>query len=326
MQLSIVVPVYNSAECLPELASRVLEDVGHHFQTYELILVNDASPDASWEVIERLTREREFVVGVNLRRNVGQDNAIMAGLHEARGDVVVIMDDDLQHDPADIVALHQELEKGFDVVYAQFEHKRQAWWKNLGSRFADRVAVRVLGKPKNIYMSPYKAIRREVVNEVIRYEGPFSYVDGLIFTVTSNIMQIAVEHHRRFAGRSNYNLVRSLAVWLKLATGFSVFPLRIATVLGGIISLFSLAMAAYFFVEALVTHEPPGWPSLIVAVFFLAGVQLIGIGAVGEYIGRIFITQNKRPQFTVKDVRRHAREPGRQSPSPSAPSRGDGVQ
>ncbi len=325
MQLSIVVPVYNSAECLPELARRVLDDVGRYFHTYELILVNDASPDASWETIERLTREHEFVVGVNLRRNVGQDNAIMAGLHEARGDVVVIMDDDLQHDPADIAALHHQIEKGFDVVYAQFGHKRQAWWKNLGSRLADRVAVQVLGKPRHIYMSPYKAIRREVVKEVIRYGGPFTYVDGLIFTVTSNIAQIAVDHHRRFAGRSNYNLVKSVAVWLKLVTSFSVFPLRIVTVVGGIISLFSLAMAAYFFVEALVTREPPGWPSLIVSVFFLGGIQLMGIGAVGEYIGRIFITQNNRPQFTVKDVRRRVRGQGQKAPTPGPASPTDGV-
>ncbi len=314
MQLSIIVPVYRSAACLPELARRVQEDVGRHFDSYELILVNDDSPDESWEVIVRLVREHNFVTGVNLRRNVGQDNAIMAGLNVASGEVIVIMDDDLQHEPSDIAALHEAIQDGFDVVYANFEHKRQKFWKNLGSWFNDRFAIITLGKPKNIYMSPYKAIRREVVDEIVKYYGPYPYVDGLIFTVTSNITQVTVTHHTRFAGRGNYNLLRSVAVWLKLATGFSVIPLRMATFLGGVISLFSFALALYFVVEALVLErEPSGWPSVIVTILFIGGIQLIGIGSVGEYIGRIFITQNQRPQFTVKEIHRNPEARGKRT-------------
>src|SRR5690242_13794265 len=181
MQLSIIVPVYGSAECLPELVRRVEGEVDSYFQSYELILVNDDSPDSSWEVIVRLVCEHDFITGVNLRKNAGQDNAIMAGLNVATGEVIVIMDDDLQHAPSDIVALHKQIECGFDVVYARFEQKRQALWKNLGSWFNDRLAVLTLGKPKNIYMSPYKAIRREVVHEITKYAGPYPYVDGLIF-------------------------------------------------------------------------------------------------------------------------------------------------
>jgi len=308
MQLSIVVPVYNSSECLPELALRIEQDLGRSFESYELILVNDDSPDTSWDVIAGLADKYAFVTGVNLRRNVGQDNAIMAGLHHASGEVVVIMDDDLQHDPSDIPLLYQQVQRGFDVVYACFTEKHQAVWKNLGSWFNDWVAVLVLGKPKRIYMSPYKAITREVVDEIIKYDGPYSYIDGIIFTITSNITQIPVVHHCRFAGRSNYNLLKSIQVWLKLATAFSVFPLRIATVTGGAISLFSFAMAIFFVIQTLFLEKAPeGWASLIVSVFFLGGIQLMGIGAVGEYIGRIFITQNRRPQFTIKQVYRSAR-------------------
>jgi undecaprenyl-phosphate 4-deoxy-4-formamido-L-arabinose transferase len=314
MQLSIVVPVYTSAACLPELARRVQEDVGRHFDSYELILVNDDSPDESWEVIVRLAREHKFITGVNLRRNVGQDNAIMAGLNVASGEVIVIMDDDLQHEPSDIPALYEAIQDGFDVVYANFEHKRQAFWKNLGSWFNDRFAIITLGKPKNIYMSPYKAIRREVVDEIVKYCGPYPYVDGLIFTVTSNITQVTVTHHTRFAGRGHYNLLRSVAVWLKLATSFSVIPLRMATFLGGLMSLVSFALAFYFIVEALVLErEPSGWPSVIVAILFIGGIQLIGIGSVGEYIGRIFITQNQRPQFTVKEIHRNPEDCGKRT-------------
>ena len=305
MHLSIVVPVYRSAGCLSELAKRVREEVGPYFHSYELLLVNDGSPDQSWEVITRLVNEYDFVTGINLRRNVGQDSAIMAGLNVAAGDVIVIMDDDLQHSPSDVAALHQGLQGGSDVVYANFDCKRQALWKNLGSAFNDTFANIILGKPKSIYMSPFKAIRREVVDEIVKYDGPYPYVDGLIFTVTSNITQVTVTHHARFAGRGNYNLLRSVMVWLKLATGFSVIPLRMVTFFGGTISLFSLALSFYFLIEALVLQrEPSGWPSVIVAILFIGGIQLIGIGAVGEYIGRIFITQNKRPQFTIKQIYR----------------------
>lgn len=303
MQISIVVPVYNSANCLPELARRVQQDVGPHFERYELVLVNDDSPDTSWNAIVQLAREYRFIKGVNLRRNVGQDNAIMAGLHHASGEVIVIMDDDLQHDPSDIYALNQEIRKGADVVYAHFEKKEQAPWKNLGSWFADRVAVIVLGKPRHIYMSPFKAMRREITSEIIKYDGPYSYVDGLIFTVTSNITQIAATHHARFLGESNYNLWKSILVWLKLATSFSIIPLRLATITGGIMSLVSFLLAFFFVLQSLIFQKlPEGWASLIVSVTFLGGIQLVGIGAVGEYIGRMFITQNKRPQFIVKEV------------------------
>ena len=302
MEVSIVVPVYQSATCLPELARRVSEDVGAHYASYELILVNDSSPDESWQVIEKLAREFGFVRGINLRRNVGQDNAIMAGLHRASGDIVIIMDDDLQHDPSDIPRLASQILQGSDVVYAHFVRKHQALWKNLGSWFNGRVAELVLEKPKDIYMSPYKAIRAEVVREIIKYDGPYSYVDGLIFTITTNISQIAATHHPRFAGASNYNLWRSIRVWLKLATSFSVIPLRLATISGGVMALFSFLMAAFFLVQALVLRQlPEGWASLAVSVTFLGGIQLMALGAVGEYIGRIFITQNKRPQFIVKE-------------------------
>jgi polyisoprenyl-phosphate glycosyltransferase len=303
VQLSIVVPVYRSAECLPELARRIEKEVTGYFQSYELILVNDDSPDASWEAIQRLASEHTFITGINLRKNSGQDNAIMAGLNMAMGDVVVIMDDDLQHDPSDIVPLYRQMEHGFDVVYARFEQKQQALWKNLGSWFNDWVAVWTLGKPKGIYMSPYKAMRREVVQEVTKYPGPYPYVDGLIFAVTSKIAQVPATHHTRFAGKSNYNFLKSIKVCLKLATGFSAFPLRIVASMGVTMSILAFAFATFFVLQTFLgSRGPEGWASAIVATLFIGGVQLVGIGVVGEYVGRIFVTQNARPQFTVREI------------------------
>jgi hypothetical protein len=179
--------------------------------------------------------------------------------------------------------------------------------------------VHVLGKPPDVYMSPYKAIRQDVVREVVRYDGPFTYVDGVLFTVTSDITQVRATHHLRFAGSSNYNLVRSIRVWLKLATGFSVIPLRVAAFMGGVIALLSFVMAAYFVIQAMMLERvPEGYPSLIVSVFFLGGIQLVALGALGEYIGRIFLTQNRTPQFSIKEVRRTPRA-GEAPPQGSVP-------
>jgi undecaprenyl-phosphate 4-deoxy-4-formamido-L-arabinose transferase len=160
-------------------------------------------------------------------------------------------------------------------------------------------------------MSPFKAIRREVVDEVVKYDGPFTYVDGHIFGITSRIAQVPITHATRFAGESNYTLMRSIMVWLKLVTGFSVLPLRIAMLVGGVIAFVSFLMGTFFIFQALVlSRQPEGYPSLIVTIFFLGGIQLLALGAVGEYVGRVFLTQSKLPQFTVKDVARHSERDG----------------
>jgi len=305
MQLSIVVPVYKSADCLGELTRRVADALKGTFDSFELILVNDASPDQSWQAIETLVGEYDFVVGINLRKNAGQDGALMAGLREARGDAVVIMDDDLQHDPADIPALTARLRDGFDVVYAAFDRKKQAPWKNLGSWFNGLVATWLLKKPAAAYMSPYKAMDRDVVAEIIKYDGPFPYVDGLVFTSTDSFAEIPATHHPRFAGKGNFTLLRSLAVWLRLATSFSAIPLRLVSLTGAILALFAFLAGAYFLAEAAIEgRSVEGWLSLIVGVFFLGGIQLIGIGAVGEYVARMYLTLSKRPQFIIREIRR----------------------
>ncbi len=310
MQLSVVVPVYSSADCLHELARRVQVEVGSRFESYELILVNDASLDESWKAIAEIVHKLDFVVGMNLRKNVGQDNAIMAGLSAARGDVVIVMDDDLQHDPIDIPRLYETIREGYDVVWANFEEKQQAVWKNVGSKFADRVAVWLLDKPKGLYMSPYKAIRREVVEEILWYDGPFSYVDGIILSLTSNFCQIPATHHPRYAGTGSYDLLRSLGVGLKLATNFSVIPLRLASLTGAIIAIVAMVMGGYFMLERIVSdYDIPGWATLIVTVLFLSGIQLIGIGALGEYIGRMYMTVSRHPQYSIRQVMRPPREP-----------------
>jgi glycosyltransferase involved in cell wall biosynthesis len=302
--LSVVVPVYRSAECLAELAARVDKACKSIGVSHELILIDDCSPDQSWEVIAQLSAGDLSVVGILLRKNVGQDNAIMAGFNAAKGSAIVVMDDDLQHDPDDIGALFSKLQEGYDVVYAKYRHTHQKLWKNLGSWFNGKVAQVVLGKPRDIYLSPYKIIASEVVAEIVRYRGPYPYVDGLIFRTTSNIGQVTTEHHPRFSGQGSYTFWRSIAVWIRLCTNFSVVPLRLATVSGGLSAICGLSAGLGFLIYRLFNPSyaaaTEGWISVIVSILVLGGLQLLTIGVLGEYVGQMHLNVNSRPQYVQK--------------------------
>ena len=307
IELSVVVPVYRSAEGLPLLLERLRQDLSKSFSSWEAVLVNDGSPDDSWQILEGLVGRYPFLVAVDLRRNRGQDNALMAGLRLSRGEVVVIMDDDLQHDPRDVPRLVARVREGWDVCFADFGSKQQAWWKNLGSAFNGWVARAVIDKPRDVYLSPFKAVSRGVVDEVIRYDGPYPYVDGLILSVTSRFARIDATHHARSVGSSNYDLVRSVAVWLKLATGFSVRPLRLASFAGLGTSLLAFLFGLFLIVRWFLVHgEVEGWTSILVVVSFLGGLQLFGVGIVGEYVGRAYLNINRKPQYTVRKILRGA--------------------
>ena len=303
-QVSVVVPVYRSEDCLDKLVEALTVAFEESGRTHEIVLVNDCSPDRSWDKIVALAEQYPTIRGVNFRKNFGQDSALMAGLRTARGGIAVIMDDDLQHDPKDMELLLKKVEEGFDVCYARFVHKKQALWKNLGSWFNGKVANIVIEKPDEVYLSPYKAIGRAVVDEIVKYDGPYPYVDGLLFRATTNISQVDAAHHERYAGASNYNLIRSVNVWLKLATSFSLVPLRLATYLGFVFSSVGMALAVFFLARRLILgamgHE--GWASTMVAILVLGGAQLACLGLIGEYLGRVFLHMNKRPQYVVRET------------------------
>ncbi|HET8732602.1 MAG TPA: glycosyltransferase family 2 protein [Anaeromyxobacteraceae bacterium] len=303
LSLSIVVPVYRSAGTLPGLAERVRKEMLRIglVDDFELILVNDASPDESWAVIRGLSRDLPFVRGIHLRLNSGQHNALMAGLHFVRGRSVVLMDDDLQHPPEAIGDLLRELGEEVDVCYARYDHRADSRLKRLGSWFNDAVATWLLGKPRGLYLSSFKALKREIVAEVVKYDGPFVYLDGLILGVTHAIGTAPVHHHARAAGTTNYSLSRLVSLWLRMATTFSVRPLRVATVAGLAISAASLGMILVILVEKLLRPDlPRGWASLIATTLFMGGVQMFSIGVIGEYLGRTYLKLNGKPQFVVR--------------------------
>ena len=305
LDLSVVVPVYRSELCLEALVKAIAAALSD--RTYEVVLVNDYSPDGSWQVIESICESNPNVIGVDLRRNFGQDNAILTGLRIARGKYIAIMDDDLQHDPADLPALVNEIERGADVVYGDFRTKHQKLWKNLGSWFNGKVAEWVIDKPKDIYLSPYKLIRKEVAELICEYDGPAPYVDGLLFQVTSRMSHIPVEHHSRYAGASSYTFWKSVRVWGRLAFSFSVAPLRLVTWFGFTFAILGLLLAAAVISYRLLypqdfSQNAVGWASLMVALLLVGGIQMIFFGILGEYAGRMFLRVSNKPQTAVRTI------------------------
>ena len=304
-EISVVIPVYGSATILPQLLERIEEALGPNpgQERYEVILVHDCGPDQSWPVIVDLALTRPWLRGIDLRRNAGQHNAIMAGLGLARGRFIVTMDDDLQHAPADIPCLVDALRGGADLCYARFPKKQHALWKRAGSWFNDIVAQWLLKKPPGLYLSPFRAFVSGLSDEVRRYTGPFVYLDGLLLQSTSRIAVVPVEHHPRLDGRSGYSLRKLVSLWLQMATSFSIVPLRLVSLAGASASCFAFLMAVLVMVEKF--RNPGlavGWTSLIVVILFMGGMQLLALGAIGEYIGRVLLNINMRPQYVVRCV------------------------
>ena len=302
LALSIVIPVYNGAGSIAELV-RALEKLqieGGH----EIILVNDGSPDDSLEVCCALVDGASVPITlIKLARNYGEHNAVMAGLRHASGAHVITMDDDLQNPPEEVERLLAFAQRsGKEVIYAFYDDKQHPIWRNLGSRFANRVADFVLEKPRGLYLSSFRCMSAFVVREITRYEGPFPYVDGLILQVTHDIDRLMVRHLPRAAGRSNYTLRRLLRLWASMFVNFSVMPLRVSTITVFVLSGMGALAGAMVIAEALTSSPPAGWASLMAAVLLLSGVQLVILGIVGEYLGRLYLTANRKPQSVVKTV------------------------
>jgi len=303
-EVSIVVPVYRSEAILPHLVEQVLAAMraAQLQDRFELVLVNDCSPDDSWRVIRELAARYPFVRGIGLARNFGQHNATMAGLNHAAGEIIVVMDDDLQHPPSSIITLVDTIRAGRDVCYTQYMHRQHASWKKWGSWFNDRIASFLLKKPKGLYLSSYKAMHARVAAEIIRYDGPYAYVDGLILDVTRDIAVVPIEHQARLVGAGNYNLRRSVSLWLKMATSFSIVPLRVASLAGMLLAAISIVSMILIVIGKYLHPEvQTGWTSLMTIVLFMGSLQLLCLGLLGEYLGRAYLKINRKPQFSIKE-------------------------
>ena len=303
MQISIVIPVYNGAATIATLVDRLVDVLGTN--ALQIVLVNDGSPDHSDEVCRTLSvRFPEIITYVKLARNFGEHNAVMAGLRHARGDYVVTMDDDLQNPPEEVIRLIEHAcQHGYDIVYTYYPRKRHHWFRNLGSRVNDRVATIMLDKPRDLYLSSFKCLNRFTVVEIVKYTGPFPYIDGLALRCTRNIGKLEVRHEPRQAGCSNYTFRKLVRLWLNMFVNFSILPLRVSTVTGLVFSIFGFVLAVWGFTEKIVRPDlPVGWSSVIVAIVLFSGVQLVMLGLVGEYLGQLFLSSNQTPQYVVREV------------------------
>lgn len=305
-ELSLVIPVYNGSRTIGPLVEQTAKIFGS--TSFEIVLVNDGSEDDSERVCVKLAEKfPQNVTFVHLSRNFGEHSAVLAGFTQARGRYVAVLDDDSQNPPEEVVRMLDELKrKNYDVVYGHYIEKKHSWFRNLGSRFNDRIATLMLHKPKDLYLSSFKVMNRFLVNEIIKYRGPYPYTDGLIYRVTRNIGQIPVEHRVSASGPSRYTLRRLVRLWLNMFLNFSIKPLRISVYVGLLASCLSIVALVAILIDKLwiTKNVTVGIPTVLGSVVFFSGIQLMILGLVGEYLGRLYLDQTGTPQYVVRYVRR----------------------
>ena len=303
-KVSFVIPCYRSALTIGKVVKEIQDTMkGLAKYSYEIILVNDCSPDDTFEVISALCNENENICGVDLAKNFGQHGALMAGFHQVTGDILVCLDDDGQTPADEVGKLLEEIENGQDVVYASYDHKKHSLFRNFGSWMNEKMAQFLLGKPKELFVSSYFAARRFIVDEMLRYENAYPYVIGLVLRTTKRITNVPVKHREREIGTSGYTLGKLLGLWFNGFTAFSTKPLRIATMSGVLFACAGFVYAVYSIVKKFINPAVPmGFSSLMSAVLLIGGMLMIMLGLIGEYIGRMYICMNNAPQFVVRDL------------------------
>ncbi len=301
--ISFIIPCYRSAQTLPEVVREIADQYGNDTQyEYEIILINDCSPDATFGAIRTLCAQNVRVRGIDLAKNFGQHSAILAGLREAAGDIIVCLDDDGQTPPAEACKLIQAVEEGHDVAIARYAHKKHSFFRNMGSRLNEHMAKAMIGKPKELFLSSFVAMKRYIAEEVCAYTFPFPYISGMLLRTTNDIVNVDVAHQPRETGQSGYTFGKLLSLWLNGFTNFSIKPLRVAMVLGVVIALLGFVLAIYAVVVKITTPEAPlGWASTMAAITAIGGIILLMLGLVGEYIGRMFMGLNQQPQYVVRE-------------------------
>ncbi len=303
MKVSFVIPCYRSEQTLVKVVAEIEDTMATLTKyEYELVLVNDCSPDGTANVIKSLCEEKPYIHGLSFARNFGQHAALMAGFRAATGDIVVCLDDDGQTPANEVGKLLDKIEEGFDAVYARYAHKKHSGFRNFGSRVNDLMTRVMLGKPKELFVSSYFAVRRFIVEDMIRYEYSYPYVIGLVLRSTKNITNVDVEHREREIGSSGYTLSKLFGLWFNGFTAFSIKPLRIATVIGVISAIAGFLYGVYTIIKKFVLPDvPQGFSAIVSIVVFFFGIILLMLGLIGEYVGRIYISMNNAPQYIVRD-------------------------
>ena len=302
-KVSFVIPCYRSEATIKGVVSEIKQVMDlHGDDENEIILVNDCSPDNTYDVLKQIASEDSAVTVLDMARNFGQHAALMAGIRETDGDLVVCLDDDGQTPANEVYTLIDKLDEGYDVVYASYEHKMHSGFRNFGSRINSIMTEWLLSKPKDLYISSYFVVRRFVVDEMVKYINPYPYVIGLVLRTTKNITCVPVTHRDREAGVSGYTFSKLLNLWINGFTAFSVKPLRIATFMGLICALLGFFYAIYALINKMCNPAAPmGWTSMVIILLILGGMILAVLGLIGEYIGRMYISMNNSPQYVIRE-------------------------
>jgi glycosyltransferase involved in cell wall biosynthesis len=300
-RLSVVVPVYSSELILPELVQRLEDVLRRTCSRYELILVNDGSPDGSWNVISRLARQYDWIHPINLMRNCGQHNALLCGIRAAKNDVIVTMDDDLQHPPEEIPKLLALLDQGYDVVHGTPEHEEHGFLRDLTSLVTKIALQTVMGAEIARQVSAFRAFRTEVANAFAHYEGSFVSIDVLLTWGTSRFGATPVRHDRRRQGSSGYTFRKLITHAMNMMTGFTTLPLQLASLIGFGFTLFGFGVLGWVLLRYFTYGDPvPGFPFLASIVALFSGAQLFALGIIGEYVARIHFRAMQKPPYVVR--------------------------
>ena len=305
--LSFVIPCYRSANTIGAVVQELTQTVEGRSDEYdyEIVLVNDGSPDNTAEVIRGLCKVYPAIVFVDLSRNFGQHSALMAGFNHVRGDVVICLDDDGQTPANECFKLIDKVAEGYDLVFAEYPRRRQSWFRNLGSRFNTACNHFFYNQPKELTANSYYACQRFVVDAALQYPNPFPYITGLLFQCVSRCCNVPINHRARMEGESGYNLKKLISLWVNGVTAFSIKPLRLASYVGWLTALAGFLFALVTIIRKLFNPAmQAGWASTISIMLLLGGVIITLMGIIGEYIGRIYLSINRYPQFVVRSVTR----------------------
>lgn len=303
-RLSIVIPCYGSEHTIGKVVDEIKATLKtREFSDFEIILVNDYSPDNVFEVIKNLAMDDDRIKGINLSKNFGQHSAIMAGFNIVNGEIVVCLDDDGQTPANEIFKLIDKIDNGDDLVYAKYDRKEHSIFRNFGTKINDLMAKYLLSKPTGIYMGSYFACKRFVIDEAINYKNAYPYIAGLLLRTTNKISNVDVTHRKREIGTSGYTFKKLISLWLNGFTAFSIKPLRLATLIGVAFAFVGFFYGFYTIINKFIHPESPmGYASLMSAVMFIGGIILLMLGMIGEYLGRIYISINNAPQYVIRET------------------------
>lgn len=309
--ISIVIPVFNSERTIEQLGESLIHELGRSYRL-QLVLVDDSSSDQSMAACQRLhQRHPDIVDCLQLSRNFGEHNAVMAGLNCADGDYCVIMDDDMQNPPSEVRCLIEEIKRGHDVVYVRYPRKHHSWSRNLGSWLHNWMATRALNKPADLYLSSFKILSRFVVREIVRYTGPDPYLDAIILRTTRKIGVVSVRHAPRENGASGYTIRKLISLWGNMMVSFSLWPVRLIGLCGLVMMLTGIGYGMITFAAHVIPSlpDPDTYQQLNASNWFFRGVTVMFISLVAEYVGRIYMSVNRNPQFIIRNLLRHRPRP-----------------